>query len=49
MTQNPNLFLSIGKQVKDEYGRIIGRVTSFAVIQTVELIQYIWSKATADS
>jgi len=31
MTQNPNLFLSIGKQVKDEYGRIIGRVTSFAV------------------
>jgi len=31
MTQNPNLFLSIGKEVKDEYGRIIGRVTSFAV------------------
>jgi hypothetical protein len=31
MTQNPNLFLSIGKQVKDEYGRIIGRVTSLAV------------------
>lgn len=31
MTQNPNLFLSIGKQVKDEYGRTIGRVTSFAV------------------
>ena len=31
MTQNPNLFLSIGKEVKDEYGRTIGRVTSFAV------------------
>ncbi len=31
MTQNPNLFLSIGKEVKDEYGRIIGRVTSLAV------------------
>ena len=31
MTQYPNLFLSIGKEVKDEYGHIIGRVTSFAV------------------
>jgi SMC interacting uncharacterized protein involved in chromosome segregation len=31
MTQNPNLFLSIGKQVKDEYGRTVGRVTSLAV------------------
>jgi len=31
MTQDPNLFLSIGKEVKDEYGHIIGRVTSFAV------------------
>jgi hypothetical protein len=26
----PNLFLSIGKPVKDEYGRSIGRVISFA-------------------
>lgn len=29
--QNPNLFLSVGKQVKDEYGRVIGKVASFAV------------------
>jgi hypothetical protein len=31
MTQNSNLFISIGKQIKDEYGRIIGKATSFAV------------------
>jgi hypothetical protein len=31
MSQSPNLFLSVGKQVKDEYGRTIGRVASFAV------------------
>lgn len=31
MTQDPNLFLSIGKEVKDEYGHTIGKVTSFAV------------------
>lgn len=31
MTQKSNLFISIGKQIKDEYGRTIGRVTSFAV------------------
>ncbi len=31
MTQDSNLFLSIGKQAKDEYGRMIGRVTSLAV------------------
>ena len=31
MSQNPNLFLSIGKPVKDEYGRIVGKVTSFAM------------------
>jgi hypothetical protein len=31
MSQNPNLFLSVGKQVKDEYGRVIGKVASFAV------------------
>ncbi len=31
MTQDSNLFLSVGKQVKDEYGRVIGRVASFAV------------------
>lgn len=31
MTQNSNLFLSVGKQVKDEYERIIGKVASFAV------------------
>jgi hypothetical protein len=31
MSQNPNLFLSIGKPVKDEYGRVIGKVASFAI------------------
>ncbi|MEM3627497.1 MAG: CdvA-like protein [Candidatus Bathyarchaeia archaeon] len=31
MSQNPNLFLSIGKQIKDEYGRVIGKVVSFAL------------------
>jgi hypothetical protein len=31
MSQNPNLFLSVGKPVKDEYGRIIGKVASFAM------------------
>lgn len=29
--QNPDLFLSIGKEIKDEYGRVIGEVVSFAV------------------
>lgn len=31
MPQDPNLFLSLGKEVKDEYGRVIGEVASFAV------------------
>jgi hypothetical protein len=31
MSQNPNLFLSIGKPVKDEYGRAVGKVASFAM------------------
>jgi len=31
MSQTPNLFLSVGKQVKDEYGRVIGKIASFAV------------------
>ncbi len=31
MSQNPNLFLSVGKPVKDEYGRVIGKVASFAL------------------
>ena len=31
MTQASNLFISVGKQIKDEYGRTIGRVASFAV------------------
>ncbi|HEY4675248.1 MAG TPA: CdvA-like protein [Candidatus Bathyarchaeia archaeon] len=31
MSHNPNLFLSIGKQIKDEYGRVIGKVASFAL------------------
>lgn len=31
MSQNPNLFLSVGKPVKDEYGRVIGKIISFAM------------------
>jgi hypothetical protein len=31
MSNNSNLFLSIGKPIKDEYGRIIGKVASFAL------------------
>jgi len=31
MSQNPNLFLSIGKQIKDEYGRAVGKIASFAL------------------
>jgi len=31
LSQNPNLFLSVGKPLKDEYGRVIGKIASFAV------------------
>jgi hypothetical protein len=31
MSQNPSLFLSVGKQVKNEYGCSIGKIASFAV------------------
>jgi hypothetical protein len=31
MSQNPNLFLSVGKQIKDEYGRGLGKVVAFAL------------------
>jgi hypothetical protein len=31
MSNNSNLFLSIGKPIKDEYGRIVGTVASFAL------------------
>lgn len=31
MQENPNLFLSVGKQIKDEYGRELGRIASFAL------------------
>ena len=31
MSQNPNLFLSVGKPVKDEYGYVLGKIASFAV------------------
>jgi hypothetical protein len=31
MSNNSNLFLSIGKPIKDEYGRIVGIVASFAL------------------
>jgi hypothetical protein len=31
MANNSNLFLSIGRPIKDEYGRIVGKVASFAL------------------
>jgi F0F1-type ATP synthase membrane subunit b/b' len=31
MNNNPNLFLSIGKPIRDEYGRTVGKVASFAL------------------
>jgi hypothetical protein len=31
MSNNSNLFLSIGKPIKDEYGRMVGKVASFAL------------------
>ncbi|MCS7115201.1 MAG: CdvA-like protein [Nitrososphaerota archaeon] len=31
MPQDPNLFLSLGKEIKDEYGRVVGEVVSLAV------------------
>jgi len=31
MSQNPNLFLSVGKCIKDEYGRELGKIASFAI------------------
>jgi hypothetical protein len=31
MSNNSNLFLSIGKPIKDEYGRMLGNVASFAL------------------
>lgn len=31
MSENPNLFLSIGKGIKDEYGREIGKIAAFAL------------------
>jgi len=31
MTQDSNLFLSVGKQVKDEYGHVLGNVASLVV------------------
>lgn len=31
MSQKSNLFLSIGKPIKDEYGRIVGKVASFSL------------------
>jgi len=31
MSNNSNLFLSIGKPIKDEYGRAVGKVASFAL------------------
>jgi len=34
MSQPSNLFLSIGKPVKDEYGRSVGKIVSFATAPT---------------
>lgn len=31
LSQPPNLFLNVGKQVKDEYGRTVGKIASFSV------------------
>ena len=31
MSKNSNLFLSIGKPIKDEYGRTVGKIASFAL------------------
>jgi hypothetical protein len=31
VTEESNLFISIGREIKDEYGRAVGRVASFAV------------------
>jgi len=31
MVQTPNLFLSVGKPINDEYGRAIGKIASFGV------------------
>lgn len=31
MPPNPNLFLSVGKSIRDEYGRAIGKVASFVL------------------
>jgi len=31
MSNNSNLFLSIGKPIKDEYGRMLGKIASFAL------------------
>ncbi|MEM1566246.1 MAG: CdvA-like protein [Candidatus Bathyarchaeia archaeon] len=43
MPQDSNIFLSIGKPVKDEYGRIIGEITSFAVKPQGE-VEYVYVK-----
>lgn len=37
MDKNPNLFLSVGKQLKDEYGRVIGKVASFGLTPSGKL------------
>jgi hypothetical protein len=37
MSQLSNLFLSLGKPVKDEYGRAIGRIASFALTPSGQL------------
>jgi chromosome segregation ATPase len=31
MSQNPNLFLFVGKAIKDEYGREMGKIAAFAL------------------
>ncbi|MEM2676895.1 MAG: CdvA-like protein [Candidatus Bathyarchaeia archaeon] len=43
MPQDSNIFLSIGKLVKDEYGRLIGEVASFNVKPNGE-VEYVYIK-----
>ncbi len=56
MSQPSNLFLSLGKPVKDEYGRSVGRIISFATTPSgkfdtafIELIDGRFSKQPIES
>jgi len=43
MSQESNIFLSLGKHIRDEYGRLIGEVVSFAVKPNGE-VEHIYVK-----